>query len=182
MDVDMEKTQQTPGGAPHRRRRRRGNGNAPQPPRREGETTARAEAPRQPQNPQPPAKGGKPPRSRRPAQGQPDRAETPAQPPKQPRPRNAAAQPPKREPAARPQPAPKAQPARPPRAPRPRAEQESAGLELISRRPPKQKFASFEEYLSAHGGITAPLPPEPEHTETQPEAAAKLPESPADNA
>lgn len=169
MDVDMEKTQQTPGGAPHRRRRRRGNGNAPQPPRREGETTARTEAPRQPQNLQPTAKGGKPPRSRRPAQGQPDRAETPAQPPK-------------REPAARPQPAPKAQPARPPRAPRPRAEQESAGLELISRRPPKQKFASFEEYLSARGGITAPLPPEPEHTEPLPEAAAKLPESPADNA
>ena len=181
MDVDMEKTQQTPGGAPHRRRRRRGNGNAPQQPRREGEI-ARTEAPRQPQNPQQPAQGGKPPRGRRPAQGQPNRAETPTQPPKPQRPRNIAAQPPKREPAARPQPGPKAQPARPPRTPRPNAEQESAGLELISRRPPKQKFTSFEEYLSAHGGITAPLPPEPEHTEPLPELAAKLPESPADNA
>ena len=34
------------------------------------------------------------------------------------------------------------------------------GLELITRRPPKQKFANFEDYLAAHGGMTVPLPPE----------------------
>lgn len=106
-------------------------------------------------------------------------AETPVQQPKPPRPRNAAQQP-KREPAARPQPAAKPQTSRPARAPRPRAEEETTGLELISRRPPKQKFASFDEYLSAHGGITAPLPPEPEQTEPLPQAAPAAPETPAE--
>ena len=36
------------------------------------------------------------------------------------------------------------------------------GLVLISRRPPRQKFASFEEYMAAHGGATAPIE---DHTE-----------------
>lgn len=31
------------------------------------------------------------------------------------------------------------------------------GLVLISRRPPQQKFSSFEEYMEAHGGATAPI-------------------------
>ena len=31
------------------------------------------------------------------------------------------------------------------------------GLLLITRRPPKQKFANFEEYIAAHGGATAPI-------------------------
>ena len=31
------------------------------------------------------------------------------------------------------------------------------GLVLISRRPPQQKFSSFEEYMAAHGGATAPI-------------------------
>ena len=26
-----------------------------------------------------------------------------------------------------------------------------------SRRPPQQKFTSFEEYMNAHGGATAPI-------------------------
>ena len=34
---------------------------------------------------------------------------------------------------------------------------EQPGLDLISRRPPKQKFANFEDYLAAHGG-DLPLP------------------------
>ena len=52
-----------------------------------------------------------------------------------------------------------------PKAPRPQRNraQHSAvpnepGLDLISRRPPKQKFANFEDYLAAHGGMTVPLP------------------------
>ena len=52
-----------------------------------------------------------------------------------------------------------------PKAPRPQRSraQHSAvpnepGLDLISRRPPKQKFANFEDYLAAHGGMTVPLP------------------------
>ena len=36
-------------------------------------------------------------------------------------------------------------------------EEEDPGLPLIARRPPKQKFANFEEYLAAHGGVTAPV-------------------------
>ena len=39
------------------------------------------------------------------------------------------------------------------RAPR----EENPGLELISRRPPQQKYASFEEYMEARGGVTAPV-------------------------
>ena len=37
------------------------------------------------------------------------------------------------------------------------ARDEDPGLVLISRRPPQQKFTSFEEYMTAHGGATAPI-------------------------
>lgn len=37
-------------------------------------------------------------------------------------------------------------------------QEEDPGLVLITRRPPKQKFANFEEYIAAHGGVTAPIP------------------------
>ena len=33
---------------------------------------------------------------------------------------------------------------------------ENAGVH-ISRRPPQQKYTSFEEYMDAHGGATAPI-------------------------
>ena len=42
---------------------------------------------------------------------------------------------------------------------------------LISRRPPKQKFANFEDYLVAHGGMTVPLPPEASDAADTPETA-----------
>mgnify|MGYP000062550940 CR=1 FL=1 len=52
-----------------------------------------------------------------------------------------------------------------PKAPRPQRSraQHSAvpnepGLDLISRRPPKQKFANFEDSLAAQGGMPVPLP------------------------
>ena len=48
---------------------------------------------------------------------------------------------------------------------------EQPGLELISRRPPKQKFANFEDYLAAHGGMTVPLPPEASDAADTPETA-----------
>lgn len=35
--------------------------------------------------------------------------------------------------------------------------EENPGLMLISRRPPQQKYASFEEYMEARGGVTAPV-------------------------
>ena len=38
-----------------------------------------------------------------------------------------------------------------------RRKDEDPGLMLISRRPPQQKFTSFEEYMNAHGGATAPI-------------------------
>ena len=37
------------------------------------------------------------------------------------------------------------------------ARDEDPGLMLISRRPPQQKYTSFEEYMTAHGGATAPI-------------------------
>ena len=39
----------------------------------------------------------------------------------------------------------------------PAAKDEDPGLVLISRRPPQQKFTNFEEYMNAHGGVTAPI-------------------------
>ena len=39
---------------------------------------------------------------------------------------------------------------------------EDPGLLLISRKPPVQKFASFEAYMEAHGGATAPIEESPE--------------------
>ena len=50
--------------------------------------------------------------------------------------------------------APKAEPARRGRS---TARDEDPGLMLISRRPPQQKYTSFEEYMNAHGGATAPI-------------------------
>ena len=51
--------------------------------------------------------------------------------------------------------APKAEPSRRGRAAA--AKDEDPGLVLISRRPPQQKFTNFEEYMTAHGGATAPI-------------------------
>ena len=168
----MEKPAQTPNGAPHRRRRRRpaGNGSAPQAqqPAREGKAPAQPREPRKaaPQNtaaaaPKPPREGGAP-RSGRPRRGQ-GRPNTAAQPAPQAKP--AAPQPPRRG-NSRPASAIPSAPLRDqPKAPRPQRSraQHSAvpnepGLDLISRRPPKQKFANFEDYLAAHGGMTVPLP------------------------
>ena len=56
-----------------------------------------------------------------------------------------------------------------PRRGRQPAAEEDPGLILISRRPPKQKFASFEEYIAAHGGVTAPVEGE---ADAQPDAPA----------
>ena len=57
--------------------------------------------------------------------------------------------------AGRPTRAPKAEPSRRGRVAA--AKDEDPGLVLISRRPPQQKFTNFEEYMSAHGGATAPI-------------------------
>ena len=147
----MEKAAQTPNGAPHRRRRRRpaGNGSAPQAqqPAREGK------APAQPRKPAPQAAAPAAPKAPRsenaprangshPRRGQ----GRPAQPQSQQAPRQNA------------------------RAPRSTAP-EQPGLDLISRRPPKQKFANFEDYLAAHGGMTVPLPPEASDAADTPETA-----------
>ena len=60
---------------------------------------------------------------------------------------------------------PSSRPARPAKSEAPRgrsrnaapARDEDPGLMLISRRPPQQKFTNFEEYMTAHGGATAPI-------------------------
>ena len=55
---------------------------------------------------------------------------------------------------------------------------EDPGLLLISRRPPKQKFANFEEYIAAHGGATAPI----EGETPDPEPGSPAAGEPAQNA
>lgn len=42
------------------------------------------------------------------------------------------------------------------------AKDEDPGLLLISRKPPAQKFASFEEYMKSHGGFSEPIEGEAE--------------------
>ena len=170
----MEKTAQTTtSGAPRRRRRRRGSGSgasqaapaqntvakesqkpAPkatrqQAPRKEGnKESGNREAPARNRH-----RGGQSAEQAAPAQGSGRRNRT-----------NAPA--PAKENAHAPK-----QSTRAARAPRKPVE-EDPGLELITRRPPKQKFANFEEYLAAHGGMTVPLPEEPAPAaETVPAAA-----------
>lgn len=110
--------------------------------RQQNQPAAANNAPRGAKNAQQPAR-------------QPERS--PAQQPAAPREKNGR---PQSQPAA---PAPRAaknnaQPQRPASAPARRAAQdEDTGLRLISRRPPQQKFASFEEYMAARGGATAPI-------------------------
>ena len=175
----MEKPAQTPNGAPHRRRRRRPAGSAPQAqPPREGKAP---EQPREPRRPAPhgtgpannaPGRENPPRQSSRPRRGQgrpapqeqPPKAGAPAQQPPR-RPGRPAPQTPSRPLADQPK-APRSA-----RAPRPARAPEQPGLDLISRRPPKQKFANFEDYLAAHGGMTVPLPPEASDAADTPETA-----------
>ena len=117
---------------------------AAQPQQKRGQQPQRQQKPTQPQQqkkaqPQRPAK----PNAQK-GQQAPQRPERETEP----RTQRAAAQPPK---AERPQPA-----QRPARSRGKKAE-EDPGLLLISRRPPAQKFASFEEYIQSHGGVTAPI-------------------------
>lgn len=169
----MEKTAQSAAGAPRRRRRRRGSGNgtpaAQGAQNNPGKETAK--------NAQPQAQ----PKAQRQA---PARKESKEQPAPAGRGRHRATQaesasvqnansrrsrggtpPPAKE-------APHAVKPAPQRAARPsrRAAEDNPGLELISRRPPKQKFANFEEYLNAHGGMTVPLPED--ETPAAPSAAS----------
>ena len=183
----MEKPAQTSTGAPHRRRRRRPSGSgAPQAqqPAREGKP-APQNAPRQNNEPREPREGA--PRSSRPRRGngrpaQPQQAgQAQRQPAQTPRENRAPAQQLARRGNGHPAAAVPSQPLRDqPKAPRPsrnnraqrRTVDDEPGLELIARRPPKQKFANFDDYLTAHGGMTMPLPDEPADT---PEAEAPAP-------
>ena len=84
-------------------------------------------------------------------------------------PQNTAAQEAPAKPAqsAKPERAPKQRPQAPapqkrtkperPAAQKNRALEEDNSIQLISRRPPAQKYASFEEYMKAHGGGMAPF-------------------------
>ena len=117
---------------------------AAQPQQKRGQQPQRQQKPTQPQQqkkaqPQRPAK-----QNAQKGQQAPQRPERETEP----RTQRAAAQPPK---AERPQPV-----QRPARSRGKKAE-EDPGLLLISRRPPAQKFASFEEYIQSHGGVTAPI-------------------------
>ena len=80
-------------------------------------------------------------------------------------------QPPPRPPRETAKPRQLQRPSRPPR----RTPEEEPGLELITRRPPKQKFSNFEEYLAAHGGMTLPLPPDPNEPKEPKEVPAPQP-------
>ena len=153
-----------------RRRRRHRAAAAAQQPAQQGQNQAPQQAAKgqkaaQPQQKQEQKRGQQPQRQQKPTQPQQQKKAQPQRPAKQnaqkgqqapqrperetaPRAQRAAAQPPK---AERPQPAP-----RPARSRGKKAE-EDPGLLLISRRPPAQKFASFEEYIQSHGGVTAPI-------------------------
>lgn len=159
--------------AKRRRRRHRAAAAAQQPGQQPGQQAqgqnqqaAKGQKPAQPQQKQEQKRGQQPQRPQKPAQAQqPKKGQQPQRQQKQnpqkgqqapqrperetaPRAQRAAAQPPK---AERPQPA-----QRPVRSRGKKAE-EDPGLLLISRRPPAQKFASFEEYIQSHGGVTAPI-------------------------
>ena len=159
--------------AKRRRRRHRAAAAAQQPGQQPGQQAqgqnqqaAKGQKPAQPQQKQEQKRGQQPQRPQKPAQAQqPKKGQQPQRQQKQnpqkgqqapqrperentPRAQRAAAQPPK---AERPQPA-----QRPARSRGKKAE-EDPGLLLISRRPPAQKFASFEEYIQSHGGVTAPI-------------------------
>ena len=154
--------------AKRRRRRHRAAAAAQQPGQQaqgQNQQAAKGQKPAQPQQKQEQKRGQQPQRQQKPAQPQQQKKAQPQRPAKQnaqkgqqapqrperetaPRAPRAAAQPPK---AERPQPA-----QRPARSRGKKAE-EDPGLLLISRRPPAQKFASFEEYIQSHGGVTAPI-------------------------
>ncbi len=173
IQVNYGKAAQTPNGAPHRRRHRRPAGSAPQAPQqpaREGKAphsrAGRAPGPLRPQPQRPraaecarangshPAAGRADPPNRRASRhrARMPPAQRPAAPQNAPQnARPAAPQPPRRN--ARPAPQVPSQPLRDqPKAPRPprnactprSTAPEQPGLDLISRRPPKQKFANFE--------------------------------------
>ena len=149
-----------------RRRRRHRAAAAAQQPAQQGQNQAPQQAAKGQKAAQPQQKRGQQPqRQQKPTQPQQQKKAQPQRPAKQnaqkgqqapqrperetaPRAPRAAAQPPK---AERPQPA-----QRPARSRGKKAE-EDPGLLLISRRPPAQKFASFEEYIQSHGGVTAPI-------------------------
>ena len=154
--------------AKRRRRRHRAAAAAQQPGQQaqgQNQQAAKGQKPAQPQQKQEQKRGQQPQRQQKPTQPQQQKKAQPQRPTKQnaqkgqqapqrperetaPRAQRAAAQPPK---AERPQPA-----QRPARSRGKKAE-EDPGLLLISRRPPAQKFASFEEYIQSHGGVTAPI-------------------------
>ena len=154
--------------AKRRRRRHRAAAAAQQPGQQaqgQNQQAAKGQKPAQPQQKQEQKRGQQPQRQQKPAQPPQQKKAQPQRPAKQnpqkgqqapqrperentPRAQRAAAQPPK---AERPQPA-----QRPVRSRGKKAE-EDPGLLLISRRPPAQKFASFEEYIQSHGGVTAPI-------------------------
>lgn len=158
----MEKTAQNSSGTPRRRRRRRGSGTgasqnpqsgAPRETGKGGQPAAKEKQPRQ----QPPRKesGGTGNSSHGRHRGA-ALAETPAQPASGRHGRGSSGG--QQTPAREQNHGQKAS-SRAARAQR-KAVDEDPGLELIARRPPKQKFANFEEYLAAHGGMTVPLPEE----------------------
>ena len=126
---------------------------AAQPQQKRGQQPQRQQKPTQPQRQQKPTQPQqqKKAQPQRPAKQNAQKGQQAPQRPERetaPRAQRAAAQPPK---AERPQPA-----QRPARSRGKKAE-EDPGLLLISRRPPAQKFASFEEYIQSHGGVTAPI-------------------------
>ena len=165
----MEKTAQNPSGAPRRRRRRRGSGtgasqnspaqnSASRESGKAAQPAAKEKTPRQPSHKEnketAPAVSSARGRHRG---GQQSPAEAAPQPNgRRSRGSNGSGTP---QPPAREQNHPAKAASRAARAQR-RAAEEDPGLELITRRPPKQKFANFEEYLAAHGGMTVPLPEE----------------------
>lgn len=159
----MEKSTQTQAGAPRRRRRRRGSGSG------SIQTAASQQENKNRDTARTPASAGREKGGRTAGnQNARENKETPSGNRRRHAPQSESVeQPPQRRNRGGAQPAapketghPQKQSQRIPRSQR-RPVEEEPGLELITRRPPKQKFSNFEEYLAAHGGMTVPLPDEP---------------------
>ena len=150
--------------AKRRRRRHRAAAAAQQPGQQaqgQNQQAAKGQKPAQPQQKQEQKRGQQPQRQQKPAQPQqPKKGQQPQRQQKQnPQKGQQAPQRPEREntPRAQPPKAERPQPAQRPARSRGKKAEEDPGLLLISRRPPAQKFASFEEYIQSHGGVTAPI-------------------------
>ena len=154
--VEEKQNQPTAGLSASAKRRRRRRRAAARPENQAaqngGQQQAQGGQPQKAQAPKAakPAKPAKPAREARPQkETRPAREARPAREQREAKPAKEAPAPRQPRQSAKPQPA--------PRAAARQSKADDPGLLLISRKPPRQKFANFEEYMKSRGGVTAPI-------------------------